>query len=167
MTTEHIDGIPAAADANRIVADSVRTRHAQVLADQQQIRDQLVSDLLNADIARRAIGQDAHDRLAVLNHEYGQTSSMIGQPLVVNPGAHHPLNLSHWSLLQWILAILLALVGLLVAAQSFHVVAGIFGNPMDDLRTVLKFVWATGWMLLGFGLGGLIGYALDNRRAAR
>lgn len=162
MTTRNIRGINASAAANAVVADSARARHQAVQNEMAALRERRDLDILNAAIAQRAREQQANDQLLELSHELGQTSYVVGQAPVTT--GYHPLNIRRWSLLQWILAIVLAVLGLLLAWATFDVVADIFGNPLDGWRTVLKVVWASGWVLVGFGLGGLIGALSQPRR---
>lgn len=57
-----------------------------------------------------------------------------------------------FTILQWLLAIIGALVGLRVGIATDD-----FGDAEGFARGVIQTVWVVGLILLGFGLGGLIG----------
>jgi hypothetical protein len=65
-------------------------------------------------------------------------------------------------LLQWVLALLLALVGLVIGLTT-----GGFGHASGAGRAFVETVWTIGLTVLGFGLGGLLGRRIDDVLAHR
>ena len=83
------------------------------------------------------------------------------------PGLEGPrfnANPRHWSLLQWLLAILGLFIGALVARITVGLVFWVANDPAAWIKTILGTVWYLGWIGVGFFGGGLIGYHLQNRR---
>lgn len=73
---------------------------------------------------------------------------------------HHVLDVRTWTQLQWLFAIGLALMGLVLAAATDQ-------KMVDDVvgfgRGFIIFVWWTGLISLGFGLGGMVGWLIERR----
>jgi hypothetical protein len=69
------------------------------------------------------------------------------------PGFWH---LRSWSILQWIMAIVGALIGLLVASQT---------NGFEHFHGLGRGFFAAAWFIVliiaGFGIGGVVGFLLD------
>ncbi len=83
------------------------------------------------------------------------------------PGPEGPrfnANPRHWSLLQWLLAILGLFIGALVAKMTVEILFWIANNPTAWIKDVLGTIWYVGWIGVGLFSGGLIGFRRQHRR---
>lgn len=72
-------------------------------------------------------------------------------------------NVRRYSGVQWFLAIIGALIGMVVARYSYH---SLFGNIHNDWGGFLIALWFAGIVTLGFGLGGYVGARFEERNRA-
>lgn len=66
-----------------------------------------------------------------------------------------------FTVLQWVLAVIGAFIGLWIGVNT-----KIDGNATGFMAAVLNFFWCIGLVIGGFGLGGLIGHMLNERRGS-
>ena len=87
--------------------------------------------------------------------------------VVVAQPAPHPANPRHWGWLAWLCAIVLALIGLLIARNTWEWFAEDVWEVTNDVRYVLGTIWHVALTATGFFIGGLIGSTIEARRARR
>lgn len=90
MSTRNITGMNPARRANAAVAESAIARAEELAAQARRIREQRDQDVQNAQIAARALEQEANDQLAVIGEEVGQVAYIVNGDVEPAPAAPEP-----------------------------------------------------------------------------
>jgi hypothetical protein len=90
MSTRNITGMNPARRANAAVAESAIARAEELAVQARRIREQRDQDVQNAQIAARALEQEANDQLAVIGEEVGQVAYIVNGDVEPAPAALAP-----------------------------------------------------------------------------
>lgn len=90
MSTRNITGMNPARRANAIVAESALARAEELAAEARRVREQRDQDVKNAQIAARALEQEANDQLAFIGEEVGQVEYIVKGDMEPAPAAPMP-----------------------------------------------------------------------------
>lgn len=175
------------AEVEEAIANGVIARSRALAGEQRDADVANERARLNAALAERARQQRHEDQSAVRDHEAQQLRVVLGDappaqpepPLLTHgqpeeppaPQAptqvanHHPLDIRHWNVIEWVCAILGLMAGIVIARTTFWPVASFIATPPGNgfWRGLVEVGWWIAWLVLGFGAGGRFGEWLRSR----